>query len=58
VASEILKTLVFIFKLFKLMAAKKKAAKKKAKHMAYYCMRCGWESGKKAKHHGKMMAKC
>ena len=40
------------------MAKKRKAAKRKAKHMAYYCVRCGFESNKRIRHHGKMMEKC
>ena len=43
-------------------AAKKisraKHIRKKGKHMAYYCMRCGFESNKRIRHHGKMMEKC
>ncbi|MFY9462124.1 MAG: hypothetical protein WAP51_02895 [Candidatus Sungiibacteriota bacterium] len=40
------------------MAKKRKAAKRKAKHMAFYCKRCRTESNKRVKHHGKMMEKC
>ncbi len=40
----------------KVVRKKKRASRKK--HMAYYCVRCGAESMKKMRHHGKMMEKC
>jgi len=40
----------------KVVRKKKRASRKK--HMAYYCVRCGAESMKKMRHHGKMMGKC